>query len=43
MAAGVASFAAANIVNENRFVDGSHLDRMLNRRDELSKFLRDPP
>ncbi len=42
MAAGVASFAAANIVNENRLVDsGTHQERMLRRRDELSKFLTD--
>jgi len=42
MAAGVASFTAASIVNENRFVErGTQQERMLRRRDELNKFLTD--
>lgn len=40
-AAGVASFTAASIVNENRFVGLDHAERMLRRRDELERFLKD--
>ena len=40
-AAGVASFTTASIISENRFAGLDHQDRMLRRRDELERFLKD--
>ena len=39
VATGLATFTAASIINENRYVGEDHGERMLRRRDELEKFL----
>lgn len=41
IAAGVAAFTTASIVSENRFAGLDHQERMLRRRDELARFLKD--
>jgi len=41
MAAGIGTFTVESIVREGRFVGEDHEDRMLSRRDDLDRFLRD--